>query len=283
MKYRISIIIKLLLIIFVWVASAHGKELSFAVIADHRKSYRGLEDALEFLDSQDLDFIIVAGDFDPTENGYLNLYVAHGYTVGPEHLSSRQKVYFVLGNHDSPPSGDLFFQKRIAPYYPTNGPSSAPKGTIFSFDWAECHFVVTNQYWNYPSGGYTAEQLNWLNHDLDSTKKPFRFVIGHEPAFPRFRHVGNSLDADPLMRHKFLQILSKHKVQAFFTGHVHYCYATLFEGVYELNAGKARTEKTNVIVVNVFPNAATVHLFRTNGRVPAMSDEFRTVILKPIL
>lgn len=141
--------------------------------------------------------------------------------MGYEQQPDRQEIYYVLGNHDNPSSGETFFQDYIAPCYPNNGPSLSPEGTILSFDWGDCHFTITNQNWDYLTGGYTQEQLDWIEQDPEASNQPYKFVIGQEPAFPQHRHIG-SLDADPSMRDAFWQILVQEKVQAFFCGHTHF-------------------------------------------------------------
>jgi predicted phosphodiesterase len=278
--YRINTTIRAFFVLFIWVTYTQAEDIRFAVIADHRDSFAGLKNALVFVDSQDVDFIIVPGDFDPIDESYIGYYFVHGYTVGPKHQPDRQEIYFVLGNHDAPSSGEVYFQFNIAPYYPTNGPGSAPEGTIFSFDRGDGHFVVTNQYWNYASGGYTPQQLDWIEQDLASNQKPFKFVIGHEPAFPQFRHVGDSLDADPQMRDDFWQILSENGVTAFICGHTHYIYSDLVDGVYQLDAGEAKGDSLDVIIVDVSSTVMTARLFSTDGSVPIASDEFETIVLQ---
>lgn len=272
-------IIRVLSVLLIYVTYGQAEDIRFAVISDHRNFFIGLDNALKFIDSRTVDFIIVVGDFDPTDVSYATYYAKNGYTIGSEHQANRQKVYFVLGNHDNPPSGDAYFEFKIAPYYPRNGPGSAPKGTIFSLDRGDAHFVVTNQYWNYPSGGYTALQLDWIAKDLASTRKPFKFVIGHEPAFPQHRHVGESLDADPQMRDNFWQILSDNEVAAYLCGHTHYIYSYLADGVYQLDAGAARTDSLDVIIVQVTSKNVTAHLFRIKGSMPTEGDELETIVI----
>jgi hypothetical protein len=66
-----------------WAVDARGEDnMSVAVISDYRSYFQGLEAALEFIDTQDVDFILGPGDFDSIEDGYTNYYSIHGYTVG---------------------------------------------------------------------------------------------------------------------------------------------------------------------------------------------------------
>jgi hypothetical protein len=51
--------------------------MGFAVISDHRSYFQGLEAALEFIDTQNVDFILGPGDFDPIEDGYTNYRASH--------------------------------------------------------------------------------------------------------------------------------------------------------------------------------------------------------------
>ncbi|UCF71874.1 MAG: metallophosphoesterase [Deltaproteobacteria bacterium] len=268
-----------LLLLSSWPVHA-GQDISFAVISDHRSYLQALETVLKFIDSQNVDFILVPGDFDPIEQAYSNYYSIHGYAVGPEHQPERQEIYYVLGNHDNPPSGEDFFHNDIALYYPNNGPGLAPMGTVFSFDWGDCHFTVTNQYWNYPTGGYTEEQLEWIEQDLAASSQPYKFVIGHEPAFPQHSHVGDSLDADPSMRDAFWQILVEEGAQAYFCSHTHFLSVVLRDGVYQLDAGETQDDHICVMIAEVNPNTVTIHSYETEGSMPTAGDEIDTVVLQ---
>jgi len=252
---------------------ADEAKLKFAVISDHKSNFEGLEKALEFIAAQNVDFLIVAGDFSPLSEAYPNYYHMYGFEVGDNLDPDGQDIYFSLGNHDSEPSGDSFFQNNIAPYYPENGPSLSPKGTIFSFDRGNCHFVITNQYWNYPNGGYTPEQLNWIAQDLSESQQPFKFLIGHEPAFPIDRHVGDSLDIDPSMRDSFWEILAQNGAQAYFCGHSHHLSVIMHNGVYQFDAGEVNSDHLCITLVEVDSSITAVSLYETNGFIPASNND----------
>ena len=249
-------------------ALAADETIKFAVIADHRDSFDGLDSALEFIYSQEVDFVFVVGDSDPLSTAYQDYYAMWGFEVREDVLPENQNLYFVMGNHDTPPAGDLFFQAHIAPNYPDNGPSGTPLGTIFSFDIGPMHMVITNQYFGYHEGGYTTEQLNWIDEDLAASQQPIKFVFGHEPAFPMERHVGDSLDIDPAMRDQFWSILANGDVQAFFCGHTHHLSVIRYLGVYQIDVGEAKATHLSVTIVEVDSHIAIARLYETNGTVP---------------
>lgn len=252
---------------------AVDQNIKFAVISDHKSDYAGLQNALTFIAEQKVDFIIVAGDFSPLSEACPSYYTPAGYEVLSEKEFDMQNIYFVMGNHDGEPYGHIFFQENIAPYYPENGPYGAPRGTIYSFDRGKAHFVITNQYWNHKEGGYTQEQLNWIEQDLKSSQQAFKFVIGHEPAFPMDRHVGDSLDIDPEMRDNFWALLSDNGVQAYFCGHTHHLSIIKSQGVYQIDSGEVATDHIAVVIVEINETMAIVRLYETKGSVPEPADD----------
>ncbi len=243
-----------------------AQAFKFAVISDTRAG--SLDNALKFIVSQKVDFIMLPGDFYYDEQDYYSHFVKFGFEVMPEKQPDEQNVYFVIGNHDAPPFGDDNFITSIAPYYPKNGPELAPQGTVFSFDRNNCHFVVTNQYLNDQKGGYTEEQMDWIKQDLAASDQNFKFVFGHEPAFPLDRHVGDSLDADPVQRDLFWNILVENGVQAYFCGHTHNLSHILYDGVYQIDNGEVRNPPVCVTIVDVTDEKATIKSYKTGGSVP---------------
>lgn len=243
-----------------------AQAFKFAVISDVRAG--SLDNALEFIVSQKVDFIMLPGDFYYDEQDYYSHFVKFGFEVLPEKQPDEQNVYFVIGNHDAPPFGDDFFITSIAPYYPKNGPELAPQGTVFSFDRDNCHFVITNQYWDDPKGGYTDEQLDWIKQDLAASDQAFKFVFGHEPAFPLDRHIGDSLDADIVQRDLFRDALAENSVQAYFCGHTHNLSHVLYDGVYQIDNGEVRNPPLCVTLVDVTDEKATIKSYKTGGSVP---------------
>ena len=135
------------------------------------------------------------------------------------------------------------------------GPAGAGE-TVYSWDYANAHFVVLNVYWSGRAevgsdaasrGHVSPELMEWLRADLAKNAKPFVFVFGHEPAFvpEGGRHDGTSLDADVDNRDAFWKLLASHGVAAYISGHEHYRYSRQVDGVWQLCAGKPSSSKAD--------------------------------------
>ena len=127
------------------------------------------------------------------------------------------------------------------------GPAGTAE-TTYSWDYANAHFVMLNEYWDGASapgsdvatdGDIVPELRVWLAADLAANRRPFVFVFGHEPAYPELRHQDNSLNRYPDNRDAFWHVLARHHVQAFICGHVHYYYKGQHDGVWEISDGNA--------------------------------------------
>jgi hypothetical protein len=196
-------------------------------------------------------------------------------------FGSQAVWYPVVGNHDT--KSEVAMQWRRDEFSKGSGgrpplknaiKNPGPAGgteTTYSFDHGNAHFVILNEYYDGKSdtgtGGDIVPALReWLDADLAANTKPFVFVFGHEPAFAQFRHVGDSLDAHPANRDAFWDILVKHKVHVFFSGHIHYYYKELHQGVWQVsdgNVGKGSTENHQTYLdVVVGPDRAVVKVWQ---------------------
>jgi hypothetical protein len=109
-----------------------------------------------------------------------------------------------IGNHEG--TGSLF--RKYFPY---------PYGTgrfYWSFDYGPAHFTVVDQYTSYAPD---SPQYIWLENDLSSSEKPWKFVYLHEPGWSAGGH-GNNMEVQ-----NYLQPLcEKYGVSILFAGHNHY-------------------------------------------------------------
>jgi hypothetical protein len=162
--------------------------------------------------------------------------------------------YPVLGNHDPESPSTMRYLREYNQTVP-NVVNRGPKGcetTTYSFEWADTHFVVLNQYYDGVKdwgleGEIVPELMTWLEADLRANTKPHIFVFGHEPlvSMPdmdngRIRHQGDSLDEDSENAFLFHQLLLKYEVDAYVCGHTHGTSYAKINGLWQLDPGHAR-------------------------------------------
>ena len=202
----------------------------FTATADPRDNRNEFQHLLRQITDKVLDegiFHITCGDYDPADDSYRDLVTEFGSDVA---------WYPVLGNHDLSPSDLSWVHNNFAtfPYIVNQGPSPT-ETTTYSFDYGIGHFVVLNEYYDGAretgtNGDADDALYNWLLDDLAATTQPAIFVFGHEPAFPEYRHVGDSLDGHPANRDRFWKLLNDTGVVAYICGHTHTYYAKQVPG-----------------------------------------------------
>jgi hypothetical protein len=174
-------------------------------------------------------------------------------------------VYTGMGNHESlidifddgtqvdkqgEQSAEAVFASEFV--HPMNGPEperpSLPpyQGSVYSFDYAGCHFCQLNSdYWyssrpqqhpGVPFGRLLPGQLAWLEKDLMAARSAARhiFVFVHEPAFPNGGHVQDALwgggeTEGVKVRDRFWGIVTHAGASAVFSGHEHNYSRTLID------------------------------------------------------
>jgi predicted phosphodiesterase len=199
------------------------------------------------------EFMVTSGDIERAESVRATLDAV---------LGKAYAWYPVVGNHDIVAAGNMDWLRsynangRGLPCVVRSGPPGAVE-TCYSFDRGNAHFVGINEYYDgqhdTTKGGDIPDALyQWLAEDLAANRKPIVFVFGHEPylALPdmdtgRLRHRGDSLDANEANQHRFWTLLRKHGVTAFICGHTHCVSVTRFNGVWQLNCGRAPEAKPN--------------------------------------
>ena len=122
------------------------------------------------------------------------------------------------GNHEQ--SAVLF--KKYFPY-PFIG------GRYWSFDYGSAHFAVVDQYTDYSTG---SAQLNWLESDLATTTKPWKFLLFHEPGWSAGGHE-NEKDVQ-----NYIQPLClRYNVPVVFAGHNHYYSRAVVDDINHITTG----------------------------------------------
>jgi hypothetical protein len=174
--------------------------------------------------------------------------------------------YPVVGNHEldntasDPAAGDMAYLRE---YFNTNlkgkvnpGPQGT-RETTYSFDAGDVHIAVINEYWDGQTepgsdakGGGVVEPLRaWLKTDLQASRKPWKLVVGHEPAYPQpdkdwgaARHAEDNLTAHPADRDAFWSLLDECRVAAYLCGHTHRYsrYQPPHSKVWQIDVAQAR-------------------------------------------
>lgn len=127
------------------------------------------------------------------------------------YLSSR-------GNHEG--YGTLFKKYFPYPYVDSH---------YWSFDYGPAHFVVVDQYIDYSTG---STQYNWIDNDLASSTKLWKFIYLHEPGWSAGGHSNEEAVQDYIQ-----PLCEKYKVPIVFGGHNHYYARAVVNGVTHITTG----------------------------------------------
>ena len=260
---------------------------AFAVAADMRyytgpglydtpQYFRGAAQAIAGLG---VAFLVTPGDMDPVPDAFWTITSTLGATPW----------YPIVGNHElpgqgrEPTAGANLAWLNAYDYGPVNpGPTGCPT-TTYSFDYANGHFIMLNEYCDaagdHATDGDIPDHLyNWLAADLAGTDRQHIFVFGHEPAYPlpdadngRLRHTNDSLNAHPANRDRFWVLLRDYGVGAYICGHTHNFSAARIGGVWQVDAGHARglgdpAAPSTFLVVYVDGGLVRFHAYRDDAR-----------------
>jgi|GEM_PF-4025529 len=184
---------------------------STADMTDHDDGLRDILNQIKNLVGDEGAFHIVPGDFD-WDGTFPTLKAAFGNDV----------IWIpAIGNHDGDDKSQVNSHNQTLPFDINWGPRSCDLRTTFSFDYNNAHFVILDVYCADSGGDIDNALYAWLSDDLHATQQPAIFVVGHEPAYPHYRHVGSSLDDNSSHRDRFWQLLHDTGVVAYICGHTH--------------------------------------------------------------
>jgi len=251
------------------------QKFSFAVLADPRGHGDTWKNALLEIRDRNAnreptftpaELIVVAGDMDPLSSRHEDyLYVFTNADTRPVFLP-------VIGNHEFENGGVHFEYARdvLIPAIPHAVRRHAASCDYY-VDHKNARIIVVDGYTELGKNGVINDEgRQWVEQVIKATPSAIKhvFVCFHEPAFPRFRHVGDSFDEDPQQRNAFWRMLLKYrnKVCAVFVGHTHAYYRTRVldpagmaandpqsfpdedGGIYQVDAGAAGNAGVNTIV-----------------------------------
>lgn len=251
------------------------QKFSFAVLADPRNQGDTWKNALlEIRDrnvNQDpvftpAELIVVAGDIDPIvsrEEDYQHVFA---------NVDTRPVFLPVIGNHEFENSGAHFRYARdvLIPSIP-GAVRRHSNSCDYYLDHNNIRIIVVDGYTDLGKNGVINDKgKQWVEETMRATPSSIDhiFISFHEPAFPRFRNIGDSFDQAPEQRNTFWRMLLKYKdrVCAVLVGHTHSYYRMRVldptgteandpkafpnedGGIYQIDAGAAGNGSVNTIV-----------------------------------
>jgi hypothetical protein len=206
--------------------TAGATELKFMAYGDSR-SYPAIHNtvagAMVSTYSADPDFqtfVLSTGDlvYDGSSEADWDYHLLGSSQPNIQEMLANVPFHSCMGNHELP--GDLF--EKYLPY-----PFEAPR--YWSFDYGPAHFVVVDQYTDYSPG--SAQHL-WIENDLASTNKAWKFIYLHEPGWSAGGHPNN-----PNVQDYIQPLCERYDVSMVFTGHNHYYSRAVVNGVHHVTTG----------------------------------------------
>ena len=197
-----------------------GGGVRFAVIADSGAGSVEQYRMAGVLRSLNVDLVVVAGDviYPQYTSGRAD---ARCFSVYQSQMAS--VPFFVLpGNHDRYASPVDLFQD----FYPEI-PAGFPDGLFYSFDAGDAHFVILDTDLGARIGIWPGSpQYQWLEKDLQTTTKPWKFIFAHNPWWSSGPHEWDDYNLnhylDEFELRDSLGVLAlRYGAQAGFYGHEH--------------------------------------------------------------
>lgn len=171
--------------------------------------------------SENQTFVLSTGDF--VSNGDIESYWDYNFF---DSLYSSLKEMLAnipfqscIGNHER--TGKLYRKYFPYPYITEN--------FYWSFDYGPAHFSIVDQYTSYDS---SSKQLTWLEKDLASSNKKWKFIVFHEPGWTAGGH-NNNKDVQNYIQ----PLCKKYGVQFVFSGHNHYYARAKVENIIHITTG----------------------------------------------
>ena len=190
-------------------------------------------------------FCLITGDcvtHGRVENDWQQQFFNTAYTNNGT-LKSMLPYLLARGNHEnynaiySNGKATVFYK-----YWPYSFASGSTDGDdmYYSFDYGPVHIAVIDQYDNgsYNPAKLSSTQLSWLQNDLASSDKSWKFILLHEPGWSAkytsvSREHGNNTD----VQQNIQPLCVQYGVQAVFGGHNHYYAHCLVNNVHHFTLG----------------------------------------------
>ncbi|MDD3190296.1 MAG: metallophosphoesterase [Candidatus Pacebacteria bacterium] len=221
-----------------------GSDFTFGIINDMQGC--DFSDTISKIENRSPDIILAVGDnidgqTAGTVNSFKTLWSSTVFDYMQD-ITNHIPLFVVLGNHDGGPSS--YYDNGMLAYEQELGMPASESGgeRYYSFDYGDAHFVVLNGTRADSNGGTIDNaQLNWLQDDLQSTDKKYKFVFDHFLVYG----VDEGTDMTDIWRlsnyNELHDILKNNGVLAFFNGHRHVYNRYVKDGVFYISNPTAAT------------------------------------------
>ena len=176
--------------IYTFKTLTNSGDLSFLVLGDSGAGRQSQYEVAQVMKDVDADLAVHVGDviYPNFTYGRADLKCLSIYG---EHMRERP-YYFALGNHDMVQysSGGVCVIDE-SPFLNTfHLPTNSTTGTehYYSFDQGDAHFIVLSSDLRLHSYKMGSDQYDWLEADLQSTSKPWKFIFLHHPPYTSTAH-----------------------------------------------------------------------------------------------
>jgi hypothetical protein len=166
-------------------------------------------------------FLLHAGDWNSSSmESYWDSDYFNRECPNTMEVLSKIPVLGARGNHED----DAAVFRKYWPY------PFESEGFYYAFDYGPVHVAVVDQYTDYSIG---SKQIQWLDHDLARSDKPWKFILLHEPGFSDEGAYPNNRSVQKVI-HPLCRIYG---VNAVFGGHSHFYAHCIVDSVHHLTFG----------------------------------------------
>ena len=102
-------------------------------------------------------------------------------------------------------------------------------GAYYSFDYGPAHITVIDQYSDFT---IDSNQIKWVEKDLASSGKKWKFLLFHEPGYS-----AGLMPINHVVKRSLQPLCTRYGVSIVFTGHNHYYAKAEINGVYHITTG----------------------------------------------
>ena len=198
-----------------------GKPFKFAALGDFRTNTAIHEGIVAKIRDMRPAFSIYGGDL--CGNGSYHMFKKEFFQPNELALDAVTPFFNSPGNHEGwTPNTKAFTQ---AP----DGPKDAQG--YYSFDYGDAHFLAINDEVSYAKD---SAQWKFAKQDLENTKKPWKIVFFHQPAYCAGGHGENKG-----MIEMTKQLFEPNKVNIVIAGHTHLYQHNLVNGIHHFVLGSA--------------------------------------------